>query len=144
MANYSETVPSARPAAASFDYMARFSNTSEWDPSCEAARDLQHGGPIGVGSRFDLDFKIMGRTNELNYEIVEYDPPHRVVLTARTGTFSSRDEITVEPRDEGSAVTYTATVTPNGPLKLLEPLLAIGFRRLGKQSGEGLRRTLSE
>ncbi len=144
MANYTETVPSARSAPESFDYMARFSNVSEWDPSCEAARDLQNGGPIGVGSRFDLDFKIMGRTNELHYEVVEYDPPHRVVLTAKTGTFESVDEITVEPRGAGSAVTYDATVTLNGPLKAFEPLLALGFKRVGKKSGEGLRRALSE
>lgn len=144
MANYTETVPSARSQAESFEYMARFSNVSEWDPNCESARDLQEGGPLGVGSRFDLDFKMLGRTTELHYEIVEYDAPRRVVLTAKTGTFSSRDEITVEPRDGGSAVTYDATVSLNGPFKLFEPLMALGFGRAGKQAGEGLRRKLSE
>jgi hypothetical protein len=143
MPNYTETVPSSRSPEDTFDYMARFSNVAEWDPACRRARDRQDGGPVGVGSSFDLDFEMLGRETELHYEIVEYEPPHRVVLVARTNTFESVDKIVVEPRGATSAVTYDATVTLKGVFRLATPLMSLGFQRAGKQAGEGLRERLA-
>lgn len=142
MARYKETVPSARSQQDTFDYLARFSNTSDWDPGAKRGRDLQEGGPVAVGSRFALDFAIAGKTTELLYEVVEYDRPGRVRLTADAGWFTSDDLIVVEPRGDGSAVTYDADVRLKGPLKLLDPIMKLGFKRAGDKAAGGLRETL--
>ena len=143
MARYKDTVPSSRSQADTFDYLARFSNTEDWDPGAVKGRDLQEGGPIGVGSRFSLDFKIGGRVQELVYEITEYERPRRVRLVAEGTGFTSDDEIVVSKRGERSEVTYAADVRLRGPLRLFDPLMRIGFGRVAGKAAEGLRATLS-
>ncbi len=143
MARYKETVPSARPQQETFDYLARFSNTSEWDPGASNGRDLQDGGPVSVGSRFSLDFKIGVATTELVYEVTEYERPARVRLVADAGWFTSDDVIVVESDGDRAAVTYDADVRLKGPLKLLDPIMKMGFRRAGDKAAAGLRETLA-
>lgn len=143
MARYQETVPSARSQQDTFDYLARFSNTADWDPSAKAGRDLQHGDPVGVGARFDLDFEIAGRTTELNYEVTEYDRPNRVRLFCDAGWFTSDDTIEVGANGGGTEVTYTAVVTMKGPLRLFDPVMQLGFNRAGAKAAAGLKETLT-
>ncbi len=143
MARYEDTVPSSRSQEDTFDYLARFSNTTDWDPGALRGRDLQDGGPIGVGSRFALDFKIAGRTQELVYEITAYERPRRVRLVAEGTGFTSDDEIVVAERGDSAAVTYDANVRLTGPLKLFDPLMQIGFKRVAGKAADGLRRTLA-
>lgn len=143
MARYKDTVPSSRSQQDTFDYLARFSNTEEWDPGAVRGRDLQDGGEIGVGSRFSLDFKIAGREQELVYEITEYERPRKVRLVCSKPLYSSDDTIVVEPDGAGSRVTYDADVVLSAPLKLLDPLMTIGFKRVAAKAAEGLERVLS-
>jgi len=143
MARYKDTVPSSRSQQDTFDYLARFSNTEEWDPGAVRGRDLQDGGEIGVGSRFSLDFKIAGREQELVYEITEYERPRTVRLICSKALYTSDDTIVVEADGAGSRVTYDADVVLSGPLKLLDPLMTIGFKRVAAKAAEGLERVLS-
>ena len=143
MARYEATVPSARTQQDTFDYLSQFSNTEDWDPSAQRGRDLQDGGPVEVGSRFELDFKIAGRTTELEYEVTEYDRPGKVRLFCDAGWFTSDDTIEVAPDGEGSAVTYIAIVKMKGLLGMFDPIMQLGFNRAGKQAAEGLRETLA-
>ncbi len=144
MARFKDTVPSVRTQQDTFDYLARFSNTTDWDPSAKCGRDLQDGGPIGVGSKFELDFEIAGRTTELVYEVVEYDRARHVRLVTDAGWFTSDDTIDVAPNgDGGSEVTYTAIVKMKGPLRLFDPIMQLGFNRAGAKAAKGLRDTLT-
>ena len=43
MARYQATVPSHRPAAETFTYLATFSNAAEWDPGVLAGEQLDPG-----------------------------------------------------------------------------------------------------
>lgn len=142
MARYKNIVPSARSHTATFDYLARFSNTEEWDPGAVRGRDLQKGGPIGVGSKFSLDFKIGGKEQELIYEITEYERPDRVRLVCTKPLFRSDDTIVVEKAGTASRVTYDADVALRGPLKLLDPLMTVGFKKVAGKAAEGLENTL--
>ena len=151
MARYKETVPSVRTQQDTFDYLSRFSNTSDWDPSAKRGRDLQDGGPVEVGSRFELDFEIAGRVTELSYEVIEYERPRQVRLFTDAGWFTSDDTIEVAanppPRgaggDGGAEVTYTAIVKMKGPLALLDPIMQLGFNRAGAKAAKGLRESLA-
>ena len=147
MARYEETVPSVRTQQDTFDYLARFSNTQDWDPSARRGRDLQDGGPVGVGSRFELDFEIAGRVTELDYEVVEYEAsPAREAVHRRRVV---HQRVTTRSRwppsgDGGAQVTYTAVVKMKGPLRPVRPDHAAGLQPgRSHQAAKGLRETLA-
>ena len=143
MARYVTTIESALPQAAAFAYMADFANARLWDPSVSEARPVDEA-PLGLGSAFDLVARFAGRDVPLRYEIVEYDPPRRVVLEARRPRFVSRDTITVEPVGNGSVVHYDATLAFDGLGRLLDPVMQRVFDRVGSRAILGLQTALNQ
>ncbi len=143
MARYRGTVVSERSAAETFDYLAEFSNAGEWDPGVAGAERLDDG-PVGVGSTFRLGVRIGARVTPLDYRVVAYERPRRVVVLGESGTIRSEDTITVVPRPGGgSFLTYRADLRLMGPLALVNPLLPLPFRRIGDRGLDGLRGVLS-
>jgi NAD(P)-dependent dehydrogenase (short-subunit alcohol dehydrogenase family) len=142
MARYRGTVISTRPARATFEYMADFANAAEWDPGTASAERLD-GGPVGLGSAFRLEVRIGSRTTPLDYRVVAYDHPRRVVLLGESDTIRSEDTVTVVPAaDGGSVVTYDADLTLKGRFAPANPFLGLFFDRIGDKGVAGLRRTL--
>ena len=142
MARYVTTIESSLAQAEAFAYMADFANARVWDPSVSEARRVG-GGPLGVGSAFDLVARFGGRDVQLSYEIVEYVSPRRVVLEARRPGFASKDTITVEPAGDGSVVNYDATLVFGGVGRLLDPLMQRIFNRVGARATVGMKTALN-
>ena len=139
MATYRTSIPSTRPQADLFTYMARFSNAREWDPSVSGAEELSPGPPA-LGSAYRLRVRSFGRTVVLDYRIIEFTEPHRVVLQAQNHFLSSTDVIEVQPGPgEGSTLSYDATLTLRGLLSPLSALLNRPFQGLGDRAADGLR-----
>lgn len=144
MARYRGTVVSGRSHEEVFDYLADFSNAVEWDPGVTDAERLDDG-PVGLGSTFLLRVRVGTRELPLEYRIVLYDRPHRVVLLAESDTVRSEDTVTVVPAADGGAVlTYDAVLTLGGGLAPIGPLLGPVFRRIGDRGLGGLRRVLAD
>jgi len=142
MSTYRTTASSTWPPAEAFAYMARFSNAAKWDPGVLTAEDAGQAPP-SRGSTYRLVVGVLGRRVPLEYRIEEIDPPRRVVLKAQNAMISSTDVIEVSPAPGGgSAVTYTATLTPKGPATLLAPLVGMALRRIGGRAAAGLRAAL--
>ena len=135
MASYKATVPTRLPADQAFALMADFANAEDWDPATIESKQLDDG-PVGVGARFLLRMKILGRENEIEYETIEFDPPRSVVLRGENSGSVSIDRISVEPSGDGSAVTYDADVTMKGAYKLVGPLFAPVFKSMGDDAKE--------
>lgn len=142
MARYVTTVSSPLAPEAAFDSLADFTTVADWDPGVERAVRVDDGAPR-VGSAFDVDVALGGRPVTFRYEIVELDRPRQVVLRAARGPFVSLDTITVEAVDGGSAVTYDAELRLRSVLRVLDPLLARSFRRVGDRAAAGLRAYLA-
>ena len=81
-----------------------------------------------------------GRELALDYKILIYEPPHRLVLRARSGTFESRDELHFTPRAGGTRVSYEATLSLSGIARLADPVLQLAFQPIGHAAAEGLRK----
>jgi NAD(P)-dependent dehydrogenase (short-subunit alcohol dehydrogenase family) len=142
MARYEGTVLATWSAEEAFDYLAEFSNAAEWDPGVASTARLDDG-PVGLGSGFRLDVKVGGRTTPLDYRVVAYDRPHRVVLLGENSFIRSEDTVTVVPRPGGGCLlTYDADLQLVGSLAPLSPLLGLPFRRIGDRGLGGLRRVL--
>lgn len=141
MAHYRTTIPSTMTPSDALAYLADFTSAATWDPSVVEARRLD-AGPIAVGARFLIVSRANGRDVPLEYEIVALHPAG-VVLRAESTLLTGVDTITVEPAAGGSAVTYDADLALRGAARLLDPLLALVFRRMAGRAAEGLRTALN-
>jgi carbon monoxide dehydrogenase subunit G len=142
MAHYEGTVSTTWSQPAAFDYMADARNFAEWDPGTRAVEQVAGDGP-GAGAAYDVEVKVGPATMTLRYEVVEWDPPQRVVLRAEHRLLRLRDEITVAAVGDGATVTYAADVELRGPARALDGLLARGFRTTGDRAAAGLRERLA-
>lgn len=131
MPKYSTTIDVSADAQKTFSLLADFANAPHWDPATISARRVDDDGPIGVGSRFELQMRIMGRENAIEYEITDFEPPRRVVLRGENSGSVAIDEITVEPHEGGSRVTYEADVSMKGLFKAFAPAFVPVFKKMG-------------
>ena len=143
MARYRTTVQSKKSPEEAFEYLADFANAREWDPGVVEGENLT-GRPLGAGSRFRLVSRFLGRRVPLEYRIIAFEPPRRVVFQADQPAVCSTDEIHFVPVGGGTSVTYEADLRLKGPLgRLMEPLLGLALRRIGDRAAAGLRNALN-
>ena len=141
MAHYTGTILTSKPAEEVYDYMADFRSVEQWDETVTEAKLLGNQEP-GKGARYSVTVKFVGRENTLEYETLEAERPHRVLLKADTGAVTSLDEITVREVAEGTELTYDAKLEPKGLVKVADPILGLLFKRLGDNAAKGLAREL--
>ncbi len=79
----------------------------------------------------------------LRYEVITWERPNRLVVRAETSTLTSLDEILVEPAPDGATVIYDAELRFRGGLRFANPVLGVGFTRIGNRAAAGLRRVLA-
>jgi hypothetical protein len=135
MARYTVHIRSPLAPGVAFAFMADLTNFERWDPGVDRAVQVVGARP-GPDAAFDVTVKGMRRP--LRYVTNTYDPPHRVVVQARSRLLTSLDEIDVAPDGSGSIVTYDARLTLNGPFGFLDGMLAAPFRRVADRATAGL------
>ena len=142
MAQYFARVPVSVTRSDAFAYLSRFDRAVEWDPGVAAGKMLT-AEPVGVGSRFRLEARFLGRRIPLDYEITDLERDERVVLQAENRSVRSVDTITFEDDDRGCVVVYDAQLVAKGIGRLADPVLTLVFRRIGDRAAAGLRTQLS-
>jgi len=144
MARYVTTQPTAWDADTAFGWMADLRHLSDWDPSIESSEQVKGLKP-GIGAEYDVKVKAGGSMRSMRYRIEEMDVEGRTLLAlSHTGVLTSHDRISVESVPNGGAtVTYDADLVLKGPFKLADPLLKVGFNRMGDKAAEGLGATLA-
>jgi carbon monoxide dehydrogenase subunit G len=142
MATYRTQIDARRGQDEVFEYLATFSNASEWDPGVAEGEALTPG-PVAMGSVYRLGVRLAGRIVPVEYQVVDMERPRKVVLQARHGRIVSTDTITVEWAGRGSRVRYVAVLQAVGLLRLASPLVARVFVGLAERAAAGLRRVLA-
>lgn len=144
MASYRATVTSRRPADDVFAYLADFRSVAEWDPSVRSAVLIDGDDPIVVGAIFRVTIKTTLSDVVLDYRTTELQRSDRIVLRAENNSMVSLDTITIRDDGQGRAtVTYDAKIELKGVRKLADPLLQLGFKRLGNNARDGLKAKLN-
>jgi hypothetical protein len=141
MARYTAKMRTPRSHEEVFAYMADFRNVAMWDPSIRYVVQTVGEG-AGPDAEFEVTISNPGRDITLRYRTVEYSAPTTLRLLATTRLMTSDDTVTVTPDGDGAIVVYDARLTLNGPLGLADPLLALGFSRVGERAARGLRNAL--
>ena len=68
----------------------------------------------------------------------------RVRLVAESSRLRSDDIVTVSAGPGATTVCYDAALTLRGPLRVLNPLLPLGFKRVGDRAATGLSDALAQ
>lgn len=138
MARFVDAIDVPLDPEAAFALVADFSRLPEWDPGARAARRLD-AGPLRTGSRFVVQYGLLGRRLALTYEVEICEPPHRIVLHGGSEGVRSTDEVHFVPREGGTRVHYEARLEPTGLAALADPLLQLVFPWIGRAAVRGLR-----
>jgi carbon monoxide dehydrogenase subunit G len=99
-----ESVVIDRPPQEVFDFLSKFDNTAVYDSSVTTSEQVGPG-PVGMGTRGRGTSKIMGRRFDWTVEVVEFDPPRRMVSRSVEGKLNFTVTFTLEPADGGTRVT---------------------------------------
>jgi carbon monoxide dehydrogenase subunit G len=130
------------PLDRAFAYVADFSTSSSWDPGIATAERLDQGA-IGVGSRFRLGVRMLGRVSPMEYRITALDPDRRVVFEGVGSGIRAVDEIRFEATAAGTAIDYTADIRLGGVLRLVQPLLGGTLEKIATAGLDGMRERLN-
>jgi len=138
-----EQIETTLPPEPTFDFVADFANAARWDPGVARSVGLDDE-PLRLGSRFELDVRMGGRTAPMTYHVAALERPHRVVLVGTGSGVDAVDEIVFEPSGTGTRIRYTADIKLTGLLRLAQPFLSGSFERIGRDAAGGMRRTLAD
>jgi hypothetical protein len=133
-----KTIKVTRKLAATFAYVAEFSRIEQWDPAVSKGIKLTSGLP-GVGSRYEI---IMKAGFTLYYEIIEFEPNKRLLMTVSSKLFSAEEEIIFNPLDAGTEVRYIANFNFSKPLALMSRLSPSLMNWVGNAALNGLHTAL--
>lgn len=84
-----------RPAEMVAEYSADPSNAPEWYSNIESV-EWQTQPPYGIGSKLDFVAHFLGRRLVYTYEIIEFVPHQRLVMSTTTGPFPMETTYTWE------------------------------------------------
>ena len=142
MPRYSTVIKSTWSVEDAFAFMSDFSNAPHWDPGVLSARRIDTGA-VREGSAFDLVVVFAGRKVRLRYAVRTIEAAQRVVFVASTSSLESVDTLTFSQVGDVCLVAYDAEVRFKGFAAVANPLLGLGFRRIGDRARDSLRAVLT-
>lgn len=141
MARYTTTQTTGWDADAAFAWMSDLRHLADWDPSIESSVQTAGDGP-GLGAEYDVTVHAAGGDRTMHYRVEEWVPEERRLLAvSETPVLTSYDRISVDEvvgHEHPTAVTYDADLVMKGPAKLADPLVSLGFDKMGDKAAAGL------
>ena len=141
MTTLHEQIETPLATDAAFAYVADFANSMHWDPGVATSERIDPG-PVGVGARYQLGVRTLGRVAPMEYRITVFEPSRRVVLTGEGSRITAVDEILFEKTATGTHIDYTADIRLKGAVRLLQPFLGGTLRKIGTDALGGMKKTL--
>ena len=131
----------SKPPEETLRLIADFRNLKAWDDSVQSV--LAHDDIFGQGSKYDVRVLFSGNPIDMVYTVTVYEPGVCAVLTGVALKATAIDQVKVAATDQGTQVDYVAEIRLAFPYNLLDPLLAIGFKKTVDHAVAGLSRLLS-
>ncbi len=120
-----------------FAWVDHLKNHPRWDPNVISIEPLTEG-PMRAGARFQLTRRMMGKVRTEIREVLEWEPPHRIVVRAESPGFDLRFTSTCEPAgDGGTRLVLVGDAHASGLRGMLMPLMK---RRLERGLADGTNR----
>ena len=126
----------ARPRTEVAAYAADPDRATEWYENIVAVR-WETAPPLAVGSRVAFRAAFLGRRLEYTYEIREWVPGERLVMSTAQGPFPMETTYTWADDPGGTRMTLRNRGEPAGFASVAAPVMAAAMRRA---NGKDLRR----
>lgn len=126
-----------------FNYIVDFSRISEWDHTIVESKKTSKGA-IGLDTKFDLVFSMGLRKLPIAYEITEFSPPNKAVLTGTSDNFIAVDTVIIEETGQGCHVTWQADLSFTGVSAKIVPLIENKVKRNGAKTIKDLATALED
>ncbi len=131
-----------RPAAKVFDYLGVPENHAKFIPGMLEFKQTS-AGPFGrVGATVRGRRRLLGRSLDLPYEIIEYEPNRRLAMKGRMGPVSFEDGYVVESVGDHTRITFWLRFKPTGAMLLAMPILLPWGKIHGVETIANLRKVL--
>ncbi len=134
-----ESVEVGRPVDEVFAYVADPENSKEWSATIMDIRQDSPGPLQGVGDRFDVSQKFLGRTMQVPQEVVAFEPGRSYTLRTTDGPIQMTTSWACDPSTEGSRVTATFDGNAGTFFSLVGPILERAVRRQVRSDLETMR-----
>ena len=132
---------SAKPPEETLRLIADFRHLMSWDDSIQSV--VPRDEVFGQGAEYDVRVLFSGNPIDMVYTVTVYEPGVRAVLTGVAAKATAIDQIDVTATDQSTRVEYNAEIRLAFPYNLIDPVLAIGFKKTVDRAVEGLIRFLS-
>ena len=132
---------SAKPPEETLRLIADFRHLMSWDDSIQSV--VPRDEVFGQGAEYDVRVLFSGNPIDMVYTVAVYEPGVRAVLTGVAAKAMAIDQIEVTATDLGARVNYNAEIRLAFPYNLIDPVLAIGFKKTVDHAVGGLIRFLS-
>lgn len=116
-----------------FDLVADYGRLVEWDPGVVSS-ERRSGSRLSPGSTYALRVRFLGRTPQMQYELVEADRTRRVVYAGTAAWLTARDTLELTPAESGTLLLVETALTLNDRLARLEWPIGQVVRRQAKES----------
>lgn len=131
-----------RPSTEVAAYAADPDHAPEWYKNIEAVT-WETPPPLRVGSRVGFVARFLGRRLAYTYEIREYLPGEKLVMSTAQGPFPMETTYTWSPVGEGSTLmTLRNRGEPAGFSRVTAPAMAAAMRRANQKDLANLRSIL--
>lgn len=138
-----EQFTTSRSPEDAFDYIVDFSKIQQWDHTIIDSKKVTDGS-IGMGSRFDLIYKMGLRKLPISYEITEFTVAQKAVLTGESDNFTAVDTVSITPNENGCTVDWHAEINFRGLSAKIVPLIEKRVKTAGAQTIRDLKTALDD
>lgn len=119
-----------------FAFVFEPANAAQWQEGVVLA-EFTSEGPLGMGSTWRNVSKMIGREIDIEFEVTDYDPPHRLCYKSISGPVQTKTCVTFESQNGGTLMTFSGEGKPGGFFKMAEGILR---KRLESQFEKNLNR----
>jgi uncharacterized membrane protein len=117
-----------RPIGEVFAFVGDLRNGLQWQSNLLDVRRTTEG-PLGIGTQYTAERKLMGRKMQNTVEFVEYEPNKTLTFRSTPSSMPMETSHRFESTAEGTKLTIVIEMHPGGFMGLVEPLLAANLRR---------------
>jgi uncharacterized membrane protein len=130
-----------RPIEQVSAYAANPDNAPVWYANIKTV-EWRSEPPLRVGSLVAFVAEFLGRRLAYTYEIVEFEPGHRLVMRTAEGPFPMETTYTWAPGHGATRMTLRNRGMPRGFSRWVAPFLALAMRRANRKDLALLKRQL--